>query len=96
MSENHAFSERIPQFQTPTSFLSPQISNLIKDSNHFCEDGIAFKGYRRANPIDGAEVFRSGGRSLNFLFQVRLNRNQPTNGQTDRQVEWLIESRARD
>ena len=126
MADIHPFSDRVPVFQTPSEVLTPQISNLIEDSNFIREDGIAFRGkwflfsyldkrlytisvcqsvcpsisqpvcwsvrpcttstsnsgshlppdvllvagYRRANPIDATEVFKSGGRSLNFLFQV--------------------------
>ena len=69
-SESHPFPQKLPTFQERTNFLAPQISNLIQDPNFLCEDGIAYLGYRRCNPIDAQEVFKSGGRSLNFLFQV--------------------------
>ena len=74
-SEAPPFSDKIPTFTEPKSFLTPQISNLISDSNHLSEDGISFVGFRRCNPDDSSEVLKSGGRSLNFLFQV-INNNQ--------------------
>ena len=69
-TEDPPFTDKIPTFSAPTSFLTPQISNLISDPNHLKEDGISFTGYRRCNPDDSSEVLKSGGRSLNFLFQV--------------------------
>ena len=40
--------EKIPAFQDPTSFLSPQIANLLKgDGLHIKEDGIAFNCFKR-------------------------------------------------
>ena len=69
-TEDPPFTDKIPNFAEPTTFLTPQISNLIHDTNHLREDGIAFVGFRRCNPDDSSEVLKSGGRSLNFLFQV--------------------------
>ena len=42
--ENSTSTEKIPNFSEPTTFISPQIANLIVDSNYVCEDGIAFLG----------------------------------------------------
>ena len=72
-AEDPPFTERIPTFSAPTTFLTPQISNLIHDSNHLKEDGISYIGFKRCNPDDSSEVLKSGGRSLNFLFQVVQN-----------------------
>ena len=68
--DNNRTTDRIPNFDEPKSFLSPEISNLIEDGNHLYEDGTLFKGYKRCNPDDASEVLKSAGRSLNFLFQV--------------------------
>ena len=75
-AENHTFNEKLPTFSEARPFLSPQISNLIQDDNHLYEDGTAFKGYKRCNPDDASEVLKTGGRSLNFLFQVN-KKNKP-------------------
>ena len=78
-SEAPPFSDKIPTFTEPRSFLTPQISNLISDNNHLFEDGISFVGYRRCNADDSSEVLKSGGRSLNFLFQVINGTDQQSN-----------------
>ena len=36
-------SHYVPSFQSPTEFLTPQISDLLSDST-FIESGISFKG----------------------------------------------------
>ena len=42
--------EKIPSFQDPSTFLSPQISNLLKgDGLHIKEDGIAFNCFKRVS-----------------------------------------------
>ena len=69
-ADTNRTTDRIPNFDEPKSFLSPEISNLIEDGNHLYEDGTLFKGYKRCNPDDASEVLKSAGRSLNFLFQV--------------------------
>ena len=42
--ENSTSTERVPDFSEPRTFVSPQIANLIQDSNYVCEDGISFLG----------------------------------------------------
>ena len=68
-SENPNYNEKIPSFDTPVPFLSPQIQNLIKDDNFLYEDGTSYVGYKRCNPDDASEVLKGGGKSLNFVFQ---------------------------
>ena len=65
MAEN-TFSDRIPDFEKPHEFLSPQLANLIQDDQYVKEDGIAYKAYKRINPIDISELAQ-GGKSINFL-----------------------------
>ena len=67
MAAEKSFSEKVPSFSEPTTFLSPQISSLLTDQNYVKEDGIAFKAYKRVNPIDVSELAQ-GGKSINFIF----------------------------
>ena len=60
-------NEKIPSFEGPRDFLSPQISNLLHETA-FLEQGIAYKGYKRINPDDSSEMEKSG-RSINFQIK---------------------------